>query len=103
MYSQLTRRLCTDFPNLYSGHTKTPTESSMCWGFECGDGWYQLLRALSENLVTHLEKNPELKFEITQIKSKDHSLRIHYQGGDKIIAGLIADTCQLALSTPEKF
>lgn len=51
--------------------------------------------------MAHLEQHPELKFEITQIKSKNHSLRIHYRGADIVIETLIARTCQQALVTSE--
>ena len=101
MNKELTLRLYADFPTLYQGRTKPQTESSMCWGFECGDGWYPLLQELSEQLMAHLEQHPELKFEITQIKSKNHSLRIHYRGADIVIETLIARTCQQALVTSE--
>lgn len=101
MNSQLTQRLYADFPSLYRGQAKPPTESSMCWGIECGDGWYLLINELSKQLVAHLEQRPELDFEFTQIKNKNHSLRIHYRGGDRVIEELISQTCQKALLTPE--
>lgn len=41
-------RLATDFPRLYR-EWRQPG-SCMYWGFECGDGWYELLYKLSVDI-----------------------------------------------------
>ncbi|SAK85215.1 hypothetical protein AWB77_04463 [Caballeronia fortuita] len=42
----------------------------MCWGFECGDGWYALLRSLSKELTNYGSLNTQLRVEATQVKAK---------------------------------
>jgi hypothetical protein len=41
---ELTQALYDEFPALYAGRAKPVTDSSMYWGFQCGDGWFALLR-----------------------------------------------------------
>jgi len=77
MNESLTLALFEEFPELYSGRFKAPEESSMCWGFECGDGWYALLRALSRELTMDGSNNTQFRCEATQVKAKLGSLRFH--------------------------
>jgi hypothetical protein len=43
-------------------HPKKPlTESLMAFGFECGDGWFDLIWELCEKIEKELDKHPELK------------------------------------------
>lgn len=65
MNANLTRKLHTDFPVLYRGIDLSPQASAMCWGFECGDGWYSLIYELSERLVAYQQQCPGLDLEIT--------------------------------------
>ena len=37
------KKLYTDFPELYSQHTLPMNQTCMCWGFCCGDGWFDLI------------------------------------------------------------
>lgn len=53
---------------------KPMTESLMCFGFECSDGWYDLLWRLCED-IDKMEK-PE-GFEVVQVKEKFGSLRFY--------------------------
>jgi hypothetical protein len=86
---------------LYRGICLSPQESAMCWGFECGDGWYSLIRELSEQLTTYLQQRPELDLEITQVKSKFGILRIHSRGGDTTTRHMITHACEQASMIPE--
>lgn len=96
MNTELTEKLYAEFPYLYRGHTKPPAESSMCWGFECGDGWFTLIHQLSRDLTEHLEKNPALDLEVMQVKSKFGSFRYYVDGGDEVTEKLINDACERA-------
>lgn len=97
----LTRQLQIDFPELYRGLLMSPQESAMCWGFECGDGWYPLIRRLSERLTTYLKWRLELDVQITQIKNKLGSLRIYSRGGDTATRPMINSACKQALMVTE--
>jgi len=38
--------LCTTFPKMFVNRYKPMTETTMCWGFECGDGWFNIIDTL---------------------------------------------------------
>jgi len=46
MNAELTDKLITKYPVLFGGVNKSPKESLMCFGIECGSGWFQILNAL---------------------------------------------------------
>ncbi len=49
-----------------------PMQSCMCWGFECGDGWYRLLDEAFKALA-ELDPLPT----IAQVKEKFGTLRLY--------------------------
>lgn len=53
---------------------KSPQETLMCFGFECSDGWFELLWSLCED-IDKMDK-PE-DFEVVQVKEKFGSLRFY--------------------------
>ena len=56
MNKELTDRLYNDFPELYEQHTWTIQEACMPWGFEHGDGWFDLIYKLSKDLMAVSKK-----------------------------------------------
>lgn len=84
-------------------------ETAMCWGFEHGDGWYNIIDCLCGNIQHHIDwKNgtrerllkdnphnhpiPDLIPQVVaeQVKEKFGTLRFYHQGGDDYIHGLVA-------------
>jgi hypothetical protein len=74
MNEENTKYLIEHFPKLYAGVGKPLTESLMGFGFECGDGWFELVRDLSEKLEPH-------GVEAIQVKEKFGGLRFYLVGG----------------------
>lgn len=79
----LEKQLFDDFPLLYEKATDIRS-SCMAFGFECGDGWYELIRELSEKLCPLVEKakrklSDEFEFEpkASQVKEKYGELRFY--------------------------
>jgi hypothetical protein len=66
------------------------------FGFECGDGWYMLIKQLMESIEWHLDpehsfpRKERLPFQIDQIKEKFGGLRFYYSGGDERIHGMVS-------------
>ena len=89
MHSALTENLYAAFPQLYRGRYKPQSESAMCWGFECGDGWYQMLYDLSQELSKYQAAHPTLNLEVVQVKSKLGILRVHLNCRDAAIEKMI--------------
>ena len=93
--------LCTTFPKMFVNRYKPMTETTMCWGFECGNGWYKIIRGLCSNIQHHIdwrnrknELNPNQpivsQVTVDQVKEKFGTLRFYYTGGDDYIDGLVS-------------
>lgn len=96
-----TEKLYAAFPQLYRGRCKPQSESSMCWGFDCGDGWYQVLYDLSQELSNYQAAHPTLNLEVVQVKSKFGILRVHLNYRDTTTEKLIELAQQRAGATCE--
>jgi hypothetical protein len=85
MRDELDQKLVAAFPHLYRDRGKSEMETCMYWGFECGDGWFDLLWDLSSKLealiVKMKEGNPNIGVEYlpaaSQVKGKFGGLRFY--------------------------
>jgi hypothetical protein len=84
MDKENTETLIRDFPILYRGHKDSPSKSLMCFGFECGDGWFQLIYDLSKQIS---EICPRVK--AMQVKEKFGTLRFYVENVQSDKADLI--------------
>ena len=113
MKQELDKLLCEKYPKMLVNRNKPMTETCMCWGFECGDGWFQILDSLMGNIQHHIdwkEKQrgwairfnstappedmrpvPDVIPQVTldQVKEKFGTLRFYYTGGDDVIDGMV--------------
>jgi hypothetical protein len=48
MSPELDDALCRAHPEMFADRHSDMRITAMCWGFECGDGWYDLLSSLCE-------------------------------------------------------
>lgn len=108
MRDELDKQLCEKYPKIFANRHKHMTETAMCWGFECGDGWYNIIDQLCANIQSHIDWNnsqrerllkdnphnltipnevPQVVAE--QVKEKFGTLRFYYQGGDDKIDGMV--------------
>jgi len=94
----LADKLNEDFPELYKGRHKC----SMCFGFECGDGWFHLLFDLSRDLMRiSQEKNYNIPVAV-QVKEKFGGLRFYinesnndYEDRIRMAEILSVQTCEI--------
>jgi hypothetical protein len=95
MKKELDEYLCKTYPKMMVNRNKPMTETTMCWGFECGDGWFTLLDQLMGNIQHHIDwKNrggadAVVQVTLDQVKEKFGTLRFYYTGGDDYIDGLV--------------
>jgi hypothetical protein len=113
MKQELDKLLCEKYPKMMVNRNKDMKETCMCWGFECGDGWFNILDQLMGNIQHHIDWNlrqrqvaidfnskaapesmrkvPELVPQVTldQVKEKFGTLRFYYTGGDNYIDGMV--------------
>ena len=101
MKQELDKLLCEKYPKMMVNRNKPMQETCMCWGFECGDGWYNILDQLMSNIQHHIDWNNK-NFEkgytqykqvpqvtLDQVKEKFGTLRFYYTGGDDVIDGMV--------------
>jgi hypothetical protein len=55
MKQELDKLLCEKYPKMMVNRTKPMMETCMCWGFECGDGWFNILDQLMGNIQHHID------------------------------------------------
>ncbi len=79
MKPELEDKLCKEFPTFFR-RERPITESLMAFGFECGNGWFDILHSLCTDIKNILEKNHTDGFEVVQIKEKYGGLRFYVTG-----------------------
>ena len=94
MNEKLDELLCQRYPKMMVNRDKSMMETCMCWGFECGDGWFNILDQLMGSIQHHIDwknKKEEVVAQVTlnQVKEKFGTLRFYYSGGDDYIDGLV--------------
>lgn len=112
MKAELDAKLCKEFPILYQQRILNEQQTCMCWGFECGDGWFNLIYNLSNKLEAYNRTVPEgEQIYATQVKEKFGTLRFYTNYVTEEVDSWIQEaeiksesTCEYcgALSTPKK-
>ena len=81
-----------------------PRQNLMCFGFECGDGWFKVLEECFTALRRVREVGIAPKLTLVQVKEKFGGLRVYLAGEDETrIAWAITCTVALANSTRRPF
>lgn len=78
MRPELEKKLLKKYPKIFVQHSLSCKETAMCWGFECGDGWYDLINLLCSSLQWDIDKNAYPQIEAVQVKEKFGTLRFYY-------------------------
>jgi hypothetical protein len=107
MRQELDEQLCKNYPKMMVNRYKPMTETAMCWGFECGDGWFNILNQLMGNIQHHIDwkekqGKPVPQVTLDQVKEKFGTLRFYYTGGDDYIRGLVSMAESMSGVTCEK-
>jgi hypothetical protein len=85
MKDELDEKLVNAHPLLYRDRSKSMMETCMYWGFECGDGWFDLIWDLSQKLERLIQKVKEASPTVdvnylpaaSQVKEKFGGLRFY--------------------------
>lgn len=114
MSPEKTSKLYKDFPSLYRDRFLPDSVSRMSDGFCCGDGWFDIIYRMSDELDVAFvaEMIDDASFEypsVFQIKEKFGTLRVHLEGkytnkATDIISKyerLSSETCETCGSTTE--
>jgi hypothetical protein len=81
MKQELDKLLCEKYPKMMVNRNKSEMETCMCWGFACGDGWFNILDQLMGNIQHHIDwkekqRNSAIKYNeiATQAKAGNFEL-----------------------------
>lgn len=80
MREELDDLLCQRYPRIFADRHRPVTESSMAWGFEVGDGWFDLIDALCEQLQFSTDYNKAPQLRAAQVKEKFGTLSFYWRG-----------------------
>jgi hypothetical protein len=92
MKDELDKLLCERYPKMFANRNSSMQESCMYWGFECGDGWFDLIDELCGSIQRYIDQNPRLNVPqvvVEQVKEKFGALRFYVSGGDDLTRGMI--------------
>lgn len=59
MNETLDAQLCAKYPKIFKDRRASMQSTLMCWGFEHGDGWYNIIDALCWNIQNHIDTKRE--------------------------------------------
>jgi len=77
MTPKLQKQLFENWPDIFRQKDLNMSQTCMCWGIECGDGWYDLINQLCVMLEHVMQNDTNLKIEATQVKEKFGTLRFY--------------------------
>lgn len=85
MKQELDDKLCKTFPRVFRQRTGDPMQTAFCFGFECGDGWYDLLykcaSKIEREIVDMKKADPSTPDDelpcASQVKEKYGTLRFY--------------------------
>lgn len=74
------KQLVEKYPKIFVGRRGKPSETLMCFGFECGDGWFDLIDRLCQKLQ-ELSDSSDNQAVALQVKEKFGGLRFYIGTG----------------------
>jgi hypothetical protein len=107
MKEELEKKLFDKYPKIFGQKDLPMTQTCMCWGIECGDGWYTIIDALCARIMGYnkslnwkieddIEKGLATEADLipviqaTQVKEKYGGLRFYTNSTDEYIEGLVS-------------
>lgn len=57
MTNELDKKLVKKYPKIFADRYGDMRNTAMCWGFECGDGWYNIIDLLCSDLQWNTDNN----------------------------------------------
>ena len=102
MKKELQDKLFEKYPKIFRQKDLPMTETCMCWGVECGNGWFKIIDLLCEILQWDTDNNHYPQIEATQVKEKFGGLRFYTNGENEQQSGAIEYACYLSQHTCEQ-
>jgi hypothetical protein len=90
MNDELDKELCDKYPKIFRDRYASMQITAMCWGFECSEGWYNIIDHLCSNIQGHInwriksrESNIEFNEALEKALAGDKSTLIEYYARGK--------------------
>ena len=75
MREELDKKLCEKYPEMFKHRHADPTLTPMAWGFDCGDGWYNLIDNLCSIIKSHQDNlESDRQYNVKYIKMREAAL-----------------------------
>jgi hypothetical protein len=105
MNEELDAKLVANYPELYRDRHGNMKETLMCWGFSCGDGWYQIIDTLSWMLsAEHRRAKDRLEYYRNNFGKELWKGKVVTQEDiDQAQKELDENPCPVAVQVKEKF
>lgn len=88
--------LCAKYPQIFANRHGDMRSTCMCWGLECGDGWFDLIDTLCGLLQWDTDHNGQPQIVASQVKEKYGTLRFYTEGSTERQDGAIAMAEQMS-------
>jgi hypothetical protein len=107
------KELCERYPQIFRDRDGDPKVTLMCFGFECSDGWFEIIDALCAHIQQHMnhhrakkhmtveEFDERVQVRAVQVKEKFGGLRFYVDNSDEYVRGLISMAEALSYRTCE--
>jgi hypothetical protein len=94
MSPHLDKELCEKYTNIMVERHLGAMQTSMCWGFDHGDGWFHILDSAMRLVQSHIDMERRRGKEIDQVvfeqvKEKFGMLTIYHRGGNAYTDGIL--------------
>lgn len=102
--------LCARYPLIFKNRFASMDRTAMCWGFDCGDGWYEIIDTLCAVIQNHVNNYSIIRNGVvekphqvvaSQVKEKYGTLRFYVDYADDYVRGAIALAEHLSARTCE--
>lgn len=105
MKEQYDDYLCRTYPKLYKERRMSMQQTCMCWGFEVGDGWFNILNGLSSAIQCHINHRTRerwrIRKEIRKYAAMSAEAKLKNEWMDKVMPPRVYQV--VATQVKEKF
>ena len=100
MKTELQEQLFESYPKIFARRHMSNQNTSMCYGIQCPDRWYDLIDTLCAKIQEYSDHNG-LIVEANQVKTKFGGLRFYVTYSDPHVKGLLSMTEMMSLKIKE--
>ena len=85
MKDELQNELFKKYPKMFLNEAG----EKLIWGFECGDGWFDLIDELCSTIQNYIDNNNQVQVTVSQVKEKFGTLRFYCANDNRLVQGMI--------------